>query len=121
MILVDASTRWPNVFLVSTHNHTFAKFMTQVIRPKANYPEHRLQSVQLDNVVEFSLRTFNDYCMTQGIEVQHLVPYVHTQNDLVESLIKRIKLIGRPLLHTCNLPVTCWGHAILHATNLIQL
>jgi hypothetical protein len=36
-------------------------------------------------------------------------------------LIKRIKLIARPLLHNCNLPISCWGHAVLHAADLIQL
>jgi hypothetical protein len=53
--------------------------------------------------------------------VQHSVPYVHTQNGLVESLIKRIKLIVRPLLHNCNLSISYWGHAVLHAADLIQL
>jgi hypothetical protein len=57
--------------------------------------------------------------MPQGIEVQYSVSYVHTQNDLAESLIKRIKLIARPLLHKCNLPIICWGHAVLHAAGLI--
>jgi hypothetical protein len=52
----------------------------------------------MDNAAEFSSRVFNDYCMAQGIEVQHSVPYVHTQNDLAESLIKRFKLIARSLL-----------------------
>jgi hypothetical protein len=59
--------------------------------------------------------------MVLGIQVQHLVPYVHTQNGLAESLIKRIKLIARPLLQNYNLPTSCWGHAVLHAANLIQL
>jgi hypothetical protein len=45
--------------------------------------------------------------------MQHFVPYVHIQNVLVESLIKRIKLIVRHLLHNCNLPISCWGHAVL--------
>jgi hypothetical protein len=53
--------------------------------------------------------------------VQHSVPYVHTQNVLAESLIKRIKLIARPLLHNCNLPISCWDNAALHAADLIQL
>jgi hypothetical protein len=97
------------------------KFMMQVIRLKANYPEYRLQSVRLDNAAEFSSLTSNDYCMAQGIEVQYSVPYVHTQNSLVESLIKRIKLIANPLLHNYNLSITCWGHAVLHAADLIQL
>jgi hypothetical protein len=75
----------------------------------------------MDNVVEFSSRTFNDYCMAKEIDVHHYVPYVHTQNGLAESLIKRIKLIARPLLQDCNLPISCWGHAILHDADLAQL
>jgi hypothetical protein len=75
----------------------------------------------LDNAAQFSSRAFNDYCMAQEIKVQHSVSYVHTQNGLAESLIKRIKLIARHLLHNCNLPITCWGHAVLHAADLIQL
>jgi transposase InsO family protein len=118
MVLIDASTRWFLVCLLSTSNHAFAKFMTQVIRLKMNYLKY---IIHMDNVVEFSSRAFNDYCMTQGIEVQHSVPYVNTQNGLAESLIKRIKLIASPLLQGCNLPISCWGHAILHAANLVQL
>jgi hypothetical protein len=95
--------------------------MTQVIRLKENYPEHQLQSVRLDNTVEFSSRNFNHYCMTQGIEVQYSMPYVYTQNGLVESLIKRIKLIAKPLLHNYILPITFWRHAVLYVTDLIQL
>jgi hypothetical protein len=49
------------------------------------------------------------------------VSYIHTQNGLTESLIKRINLIARPLLHECNLPTSCWGHVVLHAADLIQL
>jgi hypothetical protein len=121
MVLFDASTRWSHVCLLSTRNHAFAKFMTQVIRLKANYHEYRLQCIRLDNVAEFSSRAFNDYCMAQGIEVQHLVPYVHIQNGLVECLIKRIKLIARSLLQNYNLPITSWGHTIFYAAGLIQL
>jgi hypothetical protein len=69
MVLIDASMRWSHVCLLSTRNYIFAKFMTQVIRLKANYPKYRLQSVRLDNAVEFSLWSFNDYCMAQGIQV----------------------------------------------------
>jgi hypothetical protein len=58
-----------------------------------------------DNAAKFTSHTFNDYCMSLGINAEHCVPYVHTQNELVESLIKRIKLlIARSLLQNCNLP-----------------
>jgi hypothetical protein len=67
MVLIDASTRWSHVYLLSTQDHVFAKIMAQVIRLKASFPENRIQSIQLDNVVEFSLRALNDYYMAQGI------------------------------------------------------
>jgi transposase InsO family protein len=96
--------------------------MSQIIKLKANFPEHRINSIWMDNIAEFTSQAFNDYCMALGIQVQHSVPYVHTQNGLVESLIKRIKLIARPLLlMNCKSPSSCWGHAILHAADLIQL
>jgi transposase InsO family protein len=82
------------VCLLSTRNHDFAKFMMQVIRLKVNYPEYRIKSICMDNAIEFSSQAFNDYCMAQGIEIQHSIPYVHTRNGLAESLIKRIKLIA---------------------------
>jgi hypothetical protein len=79
MVLIDASTRWSHVYLLPAHNHVFAKFMTEVIRLKTNYPEYRIKSIRMDNNAEFSSQTFNDYCMTQGIEVHHSVSYVHTK------------------------------------------
>jgi hypothetical protein len=103
MVLIDASTRWSHVSLLSTRSHAFAKIMAQVIKLKAQYPEHGIQSIRMDNAAEFSSRAFNNYCMSLGIQVTHLVPYVHTQNGLAESLIKRIKLVGRPLLMNCEL------------------
>ena len=121
MVLIYTSTCWSHVSLLSTHNHAFAKIMAQLIKLKAYYLEHRIKSIRMDNAAEFSSCAFNDYYMALGIQVQHSVPYVHTQNDLAESLIKRIKLVARPMLMNCKLPWSCWGHAVLHATDLIQL
>ena len=75
----------------------------------------------MDNTGEFTLKAFDDCCMTLDIKVGHLVPYVHTHNGLAESLIKDIKLIFRPLLEHSDLLISCWGHAVLHAAALIQI
>ena len=75
----------------------------------------------MDNAAEFFSKAFIDYCMALGINVEHSVPYVHTRNGLAESLIKRVKLIARPLLQNCKLPTSCWDHAFLHAAGLIQI
>ena len=59
--------------------------------------------------------------MSLGIEVQYLVAHTHTQNGLAESFIKHLQWIARPLLLRTKLPLSAWGHALLHAGNLICL
>jgi hypothetical protein len=61
MVLIDASTRWSHVCLLSTRNHAFAKIMSQIIKLKANFPEHRINSIRMDNAAEFTSQAFNDY------------------------------------------------------------
>ncbi|CAA0822145.1 Unknown protein, partial [Striga hermonthica] len=121
MVLIDASTRWTYVCLLSTRNQAFPKLLAKIIELRAQFPGYQIKTIRMDNVGEFTSKAFDDYCMSLGIEVEHPVPYVHTQNGLAESLIKRIKLIARPLLQNSNLPISCWGHAILHAAALIQI
>ena len=95
--------------------------MSQIIQLRANFLDSRIKSIRMDNAGEFTLKVFNDCCMSLGIKVEHSVPHEHTQNGLAKSLIKRIKLIARPLIQNSQLPSTCWGHAVLHAAALIQL
>jgi len=91
MVLIDASTRWSHVCLLSTWNYAFAKLIAQIIRLRASFPENSIKSIRMDNAGEFTSKAFNDYCLAMGIDVQHFVPHVHTQNGLAESLIKNKK------------------------------
>ncbi|KAL0552297.1 hypothetical protein IC582_011405 [Cucumis melo] len=59
--------------------------------------------------------------MSTGINIEHPVAHVHTQNDLVESFIKHLQLIARPLLMRAKVPLSIWGPAILHAASLIRI
>ena len=78
MVLIDASTRWTHVFLLSTQNNSFAKFIAKLIELRAQFLNYPIKSTQMDNVVEFTLKAFDDYCMTLSIKVEHSVPNVHT-------------------------------------------
>ena len=59
--------------------------------------------------------------MSVGIDVEYLVAHTHAQNGLVESLIKHLQLIVRPLLLRTKLSLSTWGHAILHVATLIRI
>ena len=121
MVLIDASTRWSHVCLLSSRNLAFARLLAQIIRLRAHFPEYPIKKIRLDNAAEFSSQAFNDYCMSIGITIEHPVAHVHTQNGLAESLIKHLQLIARPLLMHSKLPTSAWGHAILHAASLIRI
>ena len=64
--------------LLSTRNNAFAKFIAKLIGLRAQFPNYPIKSICMDNANEFILKAFDDYCMTLGIKVEHLVPYVHT-------------------------------------------
>ncbi|KAL9160609.1 hypothetical protein ABFS82_08G211600 [Erythranthe guttata] len=61
------------------------------------------------------------YCAALGMNFEHPLVYVHTQNRLAESLIKRVQIIARTLLMRSKLTSAAWGHAVLHASTLIKL
>ena len=121
MVLIDASSRWSHVSLLSTRNVVFARLLAQIIRLRAQFPDYPIKTIRLDNAGEFTSQAFKDYCMSIGISVEHPVAHVHTQNGLAESLIKRLQLIARPLLMRTKVPVNAWGHAILHVAALIRI
>ena len=121
MVLIDASTRWSHVCLLSTRNLAFARLLAQLIRLRAQFPDNPIKTITLDNAGEFTSQVFNDYCIAIGITIEHPVAHVHAQNSLAESFIKRIQLIARPLLMRAKIPISTWGHAILHAAALIRI
>ena len=121
MVLIDTSTRWSHVCLLSTRNVAFARLLAQIIKLRAHFSDYPIKTIRLDNVGEITSQTFNNFCRSIRIKVQHSVAHVHTQNGLAESLIKRLQLIARPLLMKTKLPASTWGHAIMHAASLIRI
>jgi hypothetical protein len=121
MVLIDASTRWSHVCLLSTRNVAFARLLAQIIRLRAQFPDYPIKKIRLDNAGEYTSQAFDNYCMSIGIDVEYPVAHTHTQNGLAESFIKRLQMIARPLLMKTKLPISAWGHAILHAASLVRI
>ena len=91
MFFIDAFARRSHVFLLFICNVTFARLLVQIIRLKAQFSNYKIKTIHLNNVGEFTFKTFNGYCTSIDITVEHLVPHVHTQNglaELTELLIK---------------------------------
>ncbi|KAM1140898.1 hypothetical protein ACFX19_041627 [Malus domestica] len=121
MVLVNASTRWSYVCLLSTRNAAFSKLLVQVIKLRAHHLDYPIKFIRLDNARELTSKTFDDYCMLVRVEVEHPVPHVHTQNGLAETFIKDLQMIARSLVIRTKFLIVTWGHAILHADMLVRL
>ncbi|KAM1249565.1 hypothetical protein ACFX2G_032919 [Malus domestica] len=101
MGLVDVSTCWSHMCLLSIRNAAFSKLLAQVIKLGAHHPDYPIKPIGLDNIEEFTLKIFDDYYLSVVIEVEHPVPYVYTQNGLAKDFIKLLQMIARLLIiHT---------------------
>ncbi|BBH02520.1 Disease resistance protein CC-NBS-LRR class family [Prunus dulcis] len=55
-------------------NMAFARLLAQIIKLRAQFPDYPIKSIRLDNAGEFTYQTFDDYCMSLGIDIEHPVP-----------------------------------------------
>ncbi|KAJ9539553.1 hypothetical protein OSB04_032286 [Centaurea solstitialis] len=83
MVLIDASTKWSHVCLLSSRNLAFARLLAQLIRLRAHFPDYPIKAIRLDNAGEFTSQIFNDYCMSIGIKVEH--PVAHANDYEIET------------------------------------
>ena len=90
MVLIDVSYRWSHVCLLSTLTVAFSRLLTQIIWLRAQFFDHPIKKIRLDNAGEFSSQAFIDYCMSIEIDVQYSISHVHTHNGLAEFFIKRL-------------------------------
>jgi hypothetical protein len=116
----DSSSKWSQISLLSTRNLVFARILANILKLRAQFPEYPIQAFRVDGAGEFTSQAFDDYCMAAGIDAQYPIPYVHFQNGIAESLIKRIQMISRPLLMQTQLPISLWGYTVLHANLLLK-
>ena len=94
--------------------------MAQNFKLRAQFPDHTISFLRVDNAAEFHSHVFNEFCESYGISVEYSVSYIHQQNGLAENTIKRVQWIARTILLSSKLPTTAWGHAVIHAGQLIR-
>ena len=82
MVLIDVSSQWSHVCLLSTRNVAFARLLTKIIWLMAQFLDHPIKTICLDTASEFLPQAFCNFYMSFGIDVQYPVAHVHTHNGL---------------------------------------
>jgi hypothetical protein len=117
MVVKDTTARFSKVHLLASRNEVMPKLLTSIIHFKTQFPDHTIRNVRVDNASEYVSRSFQEFCLSSGINLEKSVPYAHNTN--AENFVKQIQMVARPLLLRSNLSLSSWGHAILHAAALL--
>lgn len=64
--------------LLSNRNFALVRLLAQITKLNAHFPGYTINNVRLDNASEFLSQVFDNY-WSVSTNVQHLVPYVHSQ------------------------------------------
>jgi hypothetical protein len=78
MVLIDASSKWSHVCLLFSWNVAFSRLIAQIIRLRVQFPDYLIKKIWLDNASEFTSQAFDNFSISIGIIVEHLV--VHVQS-----------------------------------------
>ena len=78
-----------------------------------------IKCLQADNGCEYVNNRFNDYCATEGTQLQHTVPYCPQQNGVTERKNRTLKEMANCMIHSRGLGPQCWDEAI-NCANYVQ-
>jgi transposase InsO family protein len=73
---------------------------------------HQIQKLRTDNGGEYVNNTFTSYYTTQGIQMQHIVPYTPQQNGVVERKNRTLKEMANCMIQSNGLSLKYWVKAI---------
>ena len=71
------------VYFLKLKSEVFDKFLAYKALVEKQFG-HQIQKLRTDNGGEYVNNNFTNYCTTQGIQMQHTIPYTPQQNGVVE-------------------------------------
>jgi transposase InsO family protein len=83
LTFIDDFSKRTWVYFLKLKSEVFDKFLAYKALVEKQYG-HQIQRLRTDNGGEYVNNNFTSYCTTQGIQMQHTVPYTQQQNGVVE-------------------------------------
>jgi transposase InsO family protein len=80
---IDDFSRRTWVYLLKVKSEVFDNFLAYKAIVEKQY-EHQIQKLRTNNGGEYVNNNFTSYCITQGIQMQHIVLYTLQKNGVAE-------------------------------------
>jgi hypothetical protein len=81
---------------------------------------HQLQRLRTYNGDKYVKNNFTSYCIVQGIQMQHTVPYTPQQKDVAERKNRTLKELVNCMIQSKGLILKYWEEAINCANYIVN-
>ena len=78
----------------------------------------KIKLIRSDGGGEYLKIYFQNFCESEGIRMEHLVPYTPQQNGVAKRKNRSLKEMETCLLHGKHLPPSLWDEAVNYASYL---
>jgi transposase InsO family protein len=107
------------VYLLKLKSEVFDKFLAyKALVEKQS--RHQIQRLTTDNGGEYVNKNFTSYCTTQGIQMQHTVPYTPQENGVAERKNHTLKEMANCIIQSKGLSLLYWAEAINCANYILN-
>jgi hypothetical protein len=90
LTFIDDFSRRTWVYSLKIKSEVFDKFLAYKALVEMQYGHH-IQKLRTENGGEYVNNNFTSYCTTQGIQMQHIVPYTPQKNGVAERKNRTLK------------------------------
>jgi transposase InsO family protein len=111
LTFIDDFSRHTWVYLLKLKSKFFDKFLAYKGLVEKQYG-HQIQRLRTDNGGEYVNNNFTSYFTTQGIQMQHNVPYTPQQNGVAKRKNRTLKEMANYMIQSKGLSLKYWAEAI---------
>jgi transposase InsO family protein len=119
LTFIDEFSRRTWVYFLKLKSEVFDKFLAYkaLVEKQSG---HQIQRLRTNNGGEYVNNNFTSYCTTQGIQMQHTVPYTPQQNGVAERKNCTLKEMANCMIQSKGLSLQYWAEAINCANYIVN-
>jgi transposase InsO family protein len=111
LTFIDDFSRCTWVYFLKLKSEVFDKFQAYKALVKNKFG-NQIQRLRTNNRGEHVNNNFTSYCTTQGIQMQHTIPYTPWQNGVVERKNRTLKEMANCMIQSKGLSLKYWEESI---------
>jgi transposase InsO family protein len=119
LTFIDEFSRRTWVYFLKLKSEVFDKFLfyKALVEKQSG---HQIQRLRTDNGGEYVNNNFTSYCTTQGIQMQHTIPYTPQQNGVAKRNNRTLKEMANCMIQSKGLSLKYWEEAINYANYIVN-